>query len=311
MRATTTLGLLLFAFAAQAQSPYRPFPESDAGWSEGHWWDEPFTECGNYYRWIQCARPVYFGPDSLIDGVSYHSLFTHGLCSWALTDPTVQLPPWCSTHGSYAESQTRSAFIRQDVDQRKVLVRPADGGEEELLYDFTLGLGPYPIAYNNPQPGDLQVVALDSMLLNDGWHRTWVMGWTWMGQVYDSAFCHVIEGVGSTLGVLNPMMSPFPYGSILGCHSAAETTVYPIGATACELSVAVPENGSRPVLHVWPNPANALVHFNERISGWILDVTGRGMLHLQDASSVDLQGFARGTYAIITDEGDHLRIMKE
>lgn len=320
MRTIAILYLLLLACIIQAQSPYRPFPDSDAGWSEWHSWHEPVSDCGDY-RWVQCERPVYFGPDSMVEGISYHTLLTHGLCSWGLINPPFPMPPWCSTHGMHSEIPYRAAFIRQDVAERKVYARPPNGGNEELLYDFTIGLGPYPVTLNNPQEGNLHVVALDSMLLNDGWHRTWVLGWMWMGQLTDSAFCHVIEGVGSTLGVLNHIAPPLPYMSVLNCHSVMGSTVYPLGALDCELTVAVLEEEQRHTVRAWPNPATNLIRFTTDLPAGVrytaFDATGArvGSGTVQHAQ-LDCSEWPVGLYAITLSDATGgalgaVRVVKE
>lgn len=319
----TRLMILFLCASVQvsAQSPYRPFPESNAGWVEEHGWLQPLMECGDY-EYISCTRPVYFGADTVIGGNLYHRLLTHGLCYWQLTDPTQTLPPWCSgTSGYYAEPGHEFAYIRQDTMERKVYIFDVQTGAEELLYDFTISTGPYPATYNNPYPGNVSVVALDSMELNDGWHRTWVLGWEVGGSI-DSAFCKVIEGIGSTYGILSTLAPPFENGDWLECHAVAGNGIYPLGSTGCNLAVGIAPQAQWPVIDmtIQPNPTDRLVtvtgEFQGKAAYRVMDPSGRLLKQgYLDDGRIDLEPLAPSLYVvqILSAEGRQIataRILK-
>ena len=304
-----------------AQSPYRPFPESNAGWVEVHGWLQPLMECGDY-EYISCTRPVYFGVDTIISGTTYHRLLYHGLCYWQLIDASQWLPPWCTgTTGYYTEPQYHFAYIRQDTAERKVYIFNEQNGGEELLYNFTVGLGPYPETYNNPYPGNVSVVALDSMELNDGWHRTWVLGWEVGGSI-DSAFCKVIEGIGSTLGILSTLAPSFENGDWLECHTVGGNAIYPLGSTGCDLTVGVAPQAQWPVtgITVQPNPTDRFVtvtgEFQGKAAYQVMDPSGRILKQgYLDAGRIDLEPLAPSLYVvhILSAEGRQVataRILK-
>lgn len=254
MRTTTALVLLGLCFQVNAQSPYRPFPESDAGWVELQGWMEGVYDCVEY-RTVSCTRPIQFGNDTLLNGLTYHRLLAHGYCDWDWI-VTGWLPQDCwPPSGYYTEPQFDFAFFRQDTSERKVWAFDMYQGEEILLYDFNIGLGPYPPTYNNHAPGLLQVVALDSVELNDGWHRSWVLGFD-QGGYMDSAFCKVIEGVGSTFGLTTELVPPFEGGGELLCHQAGGVPLYPLGQEQCVTNMGVGPSGppGALVLRGYPDP---------------------------------------------------------
>jgi hypothetical protein len=293
------------------QSPYRPFPEADAGWGEEVSWLQPLTNCGDY-SWVSCSRPVYFDGDTVINGTTYHRLLSNGLCYWQLTGMPFPLPPWCSWSGSYAEPQGLFALIRQDTTARRVYLYDMQDEQEKLLYDFTIGLGPYPDTYNNVMPGMLQVVALDSMELNDGWHRTWVLGVEWQGNLTDSAFCTIIEGVGSTYGLLYALAPPFESGSMLYCHNRAGDTVYPLGELACALNVGTAEAPpTMEPIRAWPNPVHDVLHFDRPVAGHVLDPQGRVVLEVPMGSTLDVRALPPGLYGLRTAQDGLLRFVRE
>ena len=121
MRTRATLLTIFFSGSILAQSPYRPFPESNAGWVESHAWLNPGGPSCADFTWISCARPTYFGTDTLIGATSYHRLRYHGLCNWQQAGGPTVLPPWCSWSGTYAEPLQDFIYIRQDVDRKSVV----------------------------------------------------------------------------------------------------------------------------------------------------------------------------------------------
>lgn len=320
-RTTTTLVLLGLCIQVNAQSPYRPFPEGDAGWVEGHGWLAPNGSCSDF-QYDDCERSVYFGADTVIDGTVYHTLLTHGLCHWQLIMPYQPSPPWCQNWaGTYPEPRSVFAFLRQDTAERRVYVFDTYLGTEALLYDFSIGLGPYPLTYNNPYPDALSVVALDSMELNDGWHRTWVLGWG-VGGNMDSAFCTVIEGVGSTFGVLAGLAPPFENSEALYCQQVSGNTVFPLGDEGCDLNVGSGAIATpRPhFMLAYPNPTKGPVTITGELpfdaTYVVMDpfgrMVGRGRLV---EHYIDLSGSAPAPYLIRIQDGNGrslstLRVLK-
>lgn len=296
--------LLCASLPVCAQSPYRPFPESNAGWVEVHGWLQPLMDCGDF-EYISCTRPVYFGTDTVIGGTTYHRLLAHGLCYWQLIDASQWLPPWCTeTTGYYAEPQYDFAYIRQDTSERKVYLFDVQADAEMLLYDFTIGIGPYPATYNNPFQGNVSVLAMDSTELNDGWHRTWVLGWG-TGNFVDSAFCKVIEGVGGTYGVAAVLAPPFENGDQLLCQQVGGSAIYPLGAAGCDLTVGMEPPDHRPVtaVTVQPNPTYGSVtvagEFPAKATYHVTDTSGRLLKQgFLDAGQIDLGALAPSPYLV-------------
>lgn len=180
MRTTQTVVLIAAMGVCQAQSPYRPFPEANAGWVETH----SYYDIGPFGEGITfCHRTIEVGVDTTINDTIYHEL---------------RIRSQCSTNGRpHPWADHTFCWFRQNVDERKVYVYEPGFQHGVLWFDFTLPVGPYPTTWGIGAGGEeLHVVALDSVELNDGWHRSWVLGQVYGGVVYDPAFCTVIEGVG-------------------------------------------------------------------------------------------------------------------
>lgn len=272
MRHVILCSLLLVVGTVNAQSPYRPFPEGNAGWVESHSWLNSNGGTGD--SWSTAERTITFGTDSMINGTNYHRLLTR-----AQGTTTSIFQPWITW--PFEEAQSTLCYFRQDIAARQVIVYDTLASQEVLWFDFTLGLGTYPATwYQNYAQGSVEVVALDSTLLNDGWHRTWVLGLPQNGTVADSAYCTMIEGVGATLGLHTIMgiTPPFEWEDHLVCHGRDEAAVLPFGSTECDLSMSVKtiaSSWSAPI--VFPNPVVDLVTITEPVPGTayhVLDMLG-------------------------------------
>lgn len=315
MRTPTTLLSVLVTTTLFAQSPYRPFPESNAGWVESHSW---LMGEGSGFTYYTAMRTIAFANDTSIAGTVYHQLRSRGEGTWQTT-----IIPF--EYGTFTEPDVVFVRFRQDTDARKVYAYDILLQQEVLWYDFTLGLGDYPPTYDQQlDDGTIQVVALDSMELNDGWHRTWVLAAQYQGNQQDSAFCTIIEGVGSTLGLrtVYGLTPPFEWGDNLNCHSVNDYTTYPFGDSVCDLTMAVDAKPATvPALACFPNPASRSVTLIGNVpQGTRYDVfNGCGVLVLSGtlrSNSIDVGSLAPGPYAISTRTGDGTplgiaRMMKE
>lgn len=298
MRRVTVLVATAFTVTAQGQSAYRPFPEDSAGWSEWHGWL-------SFGVWTACHRTILSGADTLISGTTYDRLRVRSHCSYQPV-PDTNVP---EDYGSYVEPWSDLYYFREDTTSRRVFVFDTVQQQEVLLYDFSIGLGPYPTTIHDGWLPS-EVVALDSMELSDGWHRTWVLGVSNGGVIQDSAFCTVIEGVGSTLGLM-PVYGlgpPFEWGDYLNCHVVRDSVVYTVDGGECFLMTGFEPEVHRSVVTVFPNPASAQLFVSD-ISGGasryeVSDMQGRTVRTGVIADgAIDVEVLQRGLYLLILESG--------
>src|SRR5690348_3399687 len=93
----------LLLLEVSAQSPYRPFPEANAGWVETH----GFLENG--VRWVSCTRTIRFTTDTTIAGVQYRRLRSQGDCESFYVQSMSDYEYW-------DEPESVFRIFRQDVD---------------------------------------------------------------------------------------------------------------------------------------------------------------------------------------------------
>ena len=57
-------------------------------------------------------------------------------------------------------------------------------------------------------------------------------------------------------------------------------------------------------LPIHPNPARTgLIHFNRTVTGMLIDQSGRIVMRIRDADSVDISGLDPGLYLVRDDSG--------
>lgn len=244
MRALHTVLLSTLAVTGTAQG-HVPFPESNATWLEYHSW--LFSDgIGDTYT--NCTREITFGNDTVIAGTSYHQLFSTGACVEQMIFPPL-------TQWNYTEPLALYMIFRQDITARQVFLFNHHDGLEYLLYDFSIGTGTYPATFNNLLYPNMEVVRIDSVPLADGWHQRW----TTNEQALASDSVRVIEGIGSTFGLLGAMIGPFESGSTLGCFTHNDSVVWTnpflLGDPICSLAMSITSPAHPPAgIAVGPNP---------------------------------------------------------
>ncbi|MBP6389888.1 MAG: T9SS type A sorting domain-containing protein [Flavobacteriales bacterium] len=303
---------------AEAQSPYRPFPAMGAGWVVAagglHFNCNP-TEVFESTKTFVVGDTVSYG------GVDHVEVWMQEQGSWTVVGPPAG--GTCPTGGIIDVPWHVAMHLRQDVAARRVYAGPDDG--TDLLYDFSIGLGTYPQTVDNYAYPDLKVVALDSVALNDGYHRTWVLGMDYGAGVQDSAFCTIIEGVGSTYGPLPfaGLSTPFEFSDTLTCFNDGTNTIFPLGAGACDLAMGTDHLADRTLapISAYPSPSSGEIHLRgtlpEAGTYAILDLTGKTVERgTFPGSAIDISALRNSIYflRIMDRTGQvvgHIRFVKE
>jgi hypothetical protein len=281
-----------------AQS-YKPFPESNAYWIEEHGWLHTTAACG--FNYDNCTNPVYFGNDTTINSVIYHTLIYRQVCS-AQYIGSPPPPPWCEWYTYYNVPPGIFALIRQDTLAKKVFIYDMAANQDTLLYDFNLSVGsPLPYTYNNPNYPNVIVISIDSISLSDGYHKRYKLD---IGVSLDSAA--IIEGIGSTFGLLTPLVGHFENGDAILCFSQNNVTIYPNASASCDLTVGVPSEKHEEVLTIYPNPAQNFIHIQNHFASplqiTVLSVYGtivyKTTLAKDAAVKIDLSDLSAGMYLV-------------
>ena len=215
--------------------------------------------------------------------------------------------PGCPWSGGYTEPTALLGFMRQDIDNRQVLWYDPYLDEESLLYDFNMGLGTYPLTYSNPGGSSIPVTAIDSVLLSDGYHKRWVLD---TPNANDSTF--VIEGVGSSFGLINPMLVGIESGTTLGCFARNDSLMYQhpqLTGSTCDMHVgfAAPISTKAPVLFPNPGTDHLSISLPQGVHVVTLfDALGQQVAQHRESGSqfdMDTRSLRSGIYTVRIDDG--------
>ena len=241
---TFTFSLLPSLCKAQA-NVYHHFPDSNAVWSE----DSENCTCGG----IGCDDWTYayvLKGDTMYGGKTYHKVYKNG----------GTYTPGCSGNFNtyWIYSYTYFASYREDTLKH---VYAWTNGNEVMLYDFNLKKGDTLKTYTAQTYLAPQIVhSIDSIYIWGNYRKRYNIsirgdtGW-------NSDYPQIIEGIGCTEGLFDPMISFFEIGIHLDCFTQDDSTwspfngqfpcgPYPLGIE----NVRVP--GIKTTLE--PNPNNGI-----------------------------------------------------
>ncbi|MBS1622478.1 MAG: T9SS type A sorting domain-containing protein [Bacteroidetes bacterium] len=268
MKKLIFLALLSMLFTCtRAQSPYQyvPFPDSSAVWTlndDCTFYDSPegdhiWTRMGEYLQGIS--------HDSSLPNIYTYRLLTK---KWIRYDDYL----------SYQIMGDSSAlgFIREDTLARKIYFRDLHANEY-LLYDFSKGIG-----------DTLDFVFCETCDVMSSNHRviinhidTIVYGGIprkvysyypidTAGHPIQAQTFQIIEGIGSTAGLLNPIAAwishPDACGGALTCFSQNDTSIYPsfsVGRCPVALPYQIDIHDINLMkITIYPSPATDQLHIS-------------------------------------------------
>src|SRR6185295_14800092 len=189
--------------ALSQTSIYHPFPVSDAVWRENR-----SAEDASYsYLWTE---QKFINGDTVIGGNTYHKIYETGIL-------TLSLPLWAG--GTFISSNpfydTYQGAIREDLNHTIYIVLPFHPSED-LLYDFNLSAGDtIQNCYLHSNAITILVQRIDSIFDGADYRKQFVL----TGDTVASAipYTTIIEGIGTTRGLLTTFEPPFDSDGLLTC----------------------------------------------------------------------------------------------
>ena len=226
--------LLTLTIVRGQTSVYHPFPDSNAVWT---------VYCQGYPGLCQCSCTLCIynetdqdslGGDTVIGSYAYHKLYNQ----YARLD-YCDSPPSCSP-GYYPSTTTNYNYqyygaIRQNISLKKVYIYYRQSSTEQLLYDFDLHVGNTLQATMITPANTNYVHKIDSFLVSGNYRKRF---WIWYKAgtpptSADSGYAALIEGVGSTQGLLTSLGPPFEVTCGLSCEKVNSNTIFPNNTTTC------------------------------------------------------------------------------
>jgi len=217
--------ILFIATTTQAQK-YVPFPKHGAVWGLDNWDDDGTHEVTHYTYYINQKG------DTTIDGLNYQLIFNANMM----------------VNTAIREDSSKHIYL-YDFKLKK----------DTLLYDFNLKLNDtLPNTYINFQGSDKDtnyVASIDSVLLGGQYHKRYGICNT---SFNFKPYVFLIEGIGSTYGLVSNLVPVIAHGTKLSCFSIDSISIYPDANSNCYNKIAsVSENHKpNPQFKIFPNPTS-------------------------------------------------------
>lgn len=231
--------LMPVGFGLVAQS-YIPLLSPTAKWLDENAFASPGPNLSNH----ECVH-YYLDGDSILYDTTYHVLRISGRRSYSNNVfPNLSYVVWYA--GEFV------ALLREDTVERRVYMRSAGWNSSRLLYDFSVSEGPYPPTIRYYQSPDLEVMWVDTILLNDVPHR----------RINFNEYESVIEGIGATSGFMESGVGgEIHWMGQLVCHIVEDSADYIVTDFACPCysNVGIQDKTANR-LRIHPIPTVGLCH---------------------------------------------------
>jgi hypothetical protein len=190
----------------------------------------------------------YLNGDSIINALTYKQVWkcSHKWYSWMSPNPN----PGCGGHIYYCDTMA-TGFIRSQGQQMYYI--PRGDTSEQLLYDFNLTVGsPLPVTYTFCCPTTETITSIDSIYTPYGYRKRYFID--------SNPQDFLVEGIGSSHGLLEPWGIWLDNVWTLLCYSLNDTAWFPGQGPACSVLTTVPAITQQEIsLQLVPNPATDYV----------------------------------------------------
>lgn len=233
----------------------------------------------------------YLSGDTLANGFTYKKVMRQGTETvyWLGGNPPP--PPMCTGTSQFGPELV--ALLRQDG----LAIFEWQEDMDVLVYDFDLNTGDtLPLSTTNWNT-DITVGAIDSIQVGTEWRKRFALINSWAP--------YLVEGIGSSHGLLEPVSNFFDCGYELECFGLGSMGYYPSQGPDCHMAMGLFDPPARPAqFQVFPNPATTGIEVvSDRSLGTVrlFDAQGREVLvHTTNAMStrIGLEGLGAGMYVL-------------
>lgn len=272
------------------------------------WIEELYTPngsgclCGGADCHAKDTYKHFLSGDTVIGSYTYSKIYKTGgrvafMYSMPICPPNVTYSPvWTYYSNIY------SGALRQDTTTKEIFYRI--NNTDELLYDFDIQLGDTLTQMPYLRGEETYVSMIDSVWTNNQYRKRF-----WLSTVWGMQQNHValIEGIGSTYGLLSSLTEPFEDTYVLKCAEDNGTNVYQNPNYTCDVPNGITELSSLS-FEISPNPSDGIFYIQgaEKLSGIdVTDMTGRKILSLRGpdvTGKIDLSKNSIGIYLIRAED---------
>jgi hypothetical protein len=250
-----TLIVFLFFFSKNSQSQINHYFENNPVWQIS-------SMCAVGLPCIKNeVHNYYTDGDTTLNSLVYKKIYRkgQGYYSWNSTPPA-----GCSGSFYYIDT-VPSCFLRSA--DKKIYFRQPNDTSEYLLYDFNLEVGDtLPLTFNNYE-SEITVAEIDSIDTPFGFLKRFKLaGNTWAE--------YLIEGIGHSKGLIEPLNVPLECGYELVCFSLNDAAYYPSNGPTCNINVGITKFDNDISHALFPNPFSdyTTVQFSSTIKNADLNI---------------------------------------
>lgn len=316
-----SVALIVFCLSSAFAQMRFPGPAENPYWIEQHGqlWSCSTNglhgSCSGYF--CQCDNPIYYKSDTIINHINYNQLYIRGIClGQYVSGPP---PAGCPFMFSFSNPEVMFAIIRQDTIENKVYIRINQ--TDELLYDFNAMVvgSDYPKTFTNIMNDSLVTASEEIISINGKEIKKWQLGFKRNGVISDIGFASILEGIGSTLGLITNLTLPFENIDRLSCFSLNNIVYYPDSSYICDKTLSVQEKEITAEYSIYPNPVKHKLVLDLKqipeISCYytLYNSTGKIMstnLIEDRITQIDVQSQPVGLYLIKVDNGKKTQTFK-
>ncbi len=265
---------------------YHPFPDSNAVWTQvfSSYWG---ADCGGQNPLIRDDHFSYtMQSNTVIAGNTYRKIYSSGYSHEHCV--------MTNTYNIYTPYPTiYVGAIRQDVGLKKVFFIET-GMTEKLLYDFSSVAGSTLAVAPSANDGacTVTVTLVDSILIGSSYRKRFNLS---------TNNYSIIEGIGSTGGLLESICEPFENWGALQCFIQNNKTLYPDTINACQIMTRINEVNKFPKFSISPNPSSGIFNITGLQNEYafeIYDINGRSIYkkYLNENKIIDISQNNKGIY---------------
>ena len=298
----TLLFISLFSLKLSAQL-YQPFPTDSTEWRQ--------QSASWFYPWMDRWDYVYaMKGDTVIGMNTYHKIYKTGVTATYFYSSPTAMPTLY--YGPVPTDTNRYIGAIREDGAKHIYFYPDTSSftGEQLLYDFNLTVGDTLPPYNSGYfAGSNYISSIDSILIGGIYHKRYHIS----NPAGYSNFTSIIEGIGSTFGLIERLVDPFEWYDRLICFTPNGSTAYlDPSYSSCGLPspMGIADQKKDNGMQVFPNPGNGLINIRLAATGKIdvelCDLTGRTVLEKNDqlsAFSLDLSSYPCGVYFLKATDG--------
>lgn len=224
---------------------YYPFPTSNAVWRENH--VAVYGSSNSSYFSYQ----NFISGDTLIMGKTYHKIYKTGYVNHKTRDTNIYSEYKNEYVGAIREDNSKRIYFFKDI----IL-------NEQLLYDFNLKIGdklPTMVGTREDIINNhvvYTVHGIDSVIVSGVFHKRFEIFYSTNSKVY------LIEGLGSTDGLLARFYPSYGYNFELICFQQDGKSAFPDGVECNLISTGISEVNLQNEIQIFPNPSTGIINIS-------------------------------------------------